>query len=131
MMIARINKNRQARKAACNRRHKILSGLLGAVILTSVSACQLERFRHEKYLCHSPSLNLDEITVNKTAVGDTVTVTTPRGNEQGTITEATENELQINFAGHPIHINRQDAVITIFKNKRYARIKCKKTVFTM
>jgi hypothetical protein len=102
-----------------------------SLITIGLTACPAERFRHEKYLCHSPSLNLAEITVNKTDVGDTVTVTTSRGNEQGTITEATENELQINFAGHPIHINRQDAVITIFKNKRYARIKCKKTVFTM
>ena len=102
-----------------------------SLISLGLTACPAERFRHEKYLCHSPSLNLVEITVNKTAVGDAVTVTTSSGNAQGMITEANDNELQIDFAGQPIHINRQDAVITIFKNKRYARIKSKKTVFTM
>ena len=106
-----------------------LSAIL--LITAGLTACPAERFRHEKYLCHSQSLNLLEITVNKTAVGDPVTVTTSRGNSLGTITKASENELQINFSGQFININRQDAVITIFKNKRYARVICKKTVFTM
>ena len=106
---------------------------LSAILLITLglTACPAERFRHEKYLCHSQSLNLAEITVNKTAVGDTVTVTTSRGNALGTITKASEKELQIDFDRQPIHIDRQNAVITIFKNKRYAKIKCKKTVFTM
>ena len=102
-----------------------------SLITLGLTACPAERFRHEKYLCHSHSLNLAEIIVNKTTVGDTVTVTTSKGNALGTITEASEKELQIDFAGQPIHINRQDATVTIYKNKRYAKIKCKKTVFTM
>ena len=102
-----------------------------SLITAGLTACPAERFRHEKYLCDRPSLNLTAITVNKTAVGDVVTVKTSKGDAQGTITEATENELQIDFAGQPIHISRQDAVITIFVNKRYAKIRCKKTVFTM
>ena len=102
-----------------------------SLITLGLTACPAERFRHEKYLCHSQSLNLAEITVNKTAVGDTVTVTTSKGNALGTITEASKNALQIDFAGQLIHINRQDAAIRIYKNKRYAKIKCKKTVFTM
>ena len=102
-----------------------------SLITLGLTACPAERFRHEKYLCHSHSFNLAEITVNKTAVGDTVTVTTSRGNALGTITEASEKELKIDFAGQPIQINRRNAVVTIFKNQRYAKIKCKKTVFTM
>ena len=102
-----------------------------SLIALGLTACPAERFRHEKYLCYGQSLNLAEIIVNKAAVGDTVTVTTTKGNAPGTITEASKNELQIDFGGQPIHINRQNAVITIFKNKRYAKIKCKKTVFTM
>ena len=102
-----------------------------SVITLGLTACPAERFRHEKYLCHSQSWNLAEITVNKTAVGDTVTVTTSKGNALGTITEASEKELQIDFANQPIHIDRQDAIVTFYNNKRYAKIKCKKTVFTM
>ena len=102
-----------------------------SLISLGLTACPAERFRHEKYLCHNHSMNLAEIIVNKTTVGDTVTVTTSRGDAPGTITEASEKELHIDFAGQPIHIDRLNAVITIFKNKRYAKIKCKKTIFTM
>ena len=86
-MTARMNKNRPARKAACDLRHKIMYGLLGAVILTSLSACQLERFRHEKYSCQNSQLNIAEIIIRNAKKGKEVKIFGYDGERTGIIEE--------------------------------------------
>ena len=87
MMIARMNKNRQASKAASILWQKILLSLLGAVILTSVSGCQLERFRHEKYSCQNSQLNIAEIIIRSAKKGKEVKIFGYDGERTGIIEE--------------------------------------------
>ena len=131
MMIARINKNRQARKAAFDRRHKILSGLLGAVILTSVSACQLERFRHEKYNCQNSQLNIAEIIIRSAKKGKEVKIFGYDGERTGIIEEISSQIALIRTSDGTLKLNRKTGALSVQLQNRYSRTNCKVSVFTL
>ena len=131
MMIARMNKNRPARKAACDLRHKILSGLMSAVILTSFSACQLERFRHEKYSCQNSQLNIAEIIIRSAKKGKEVKIFGYDGERTGIIEEISSQIALIRTNDGTLKLNRKTGALSVQLQNRYSRANCKVSVFTL
>ena len=131
MMIARMNKNRQASKAASILWQKILSGLLGAVILTSVSGCQLERFRHEKYSCQNSQLNIAEIIIRSAKKGKEVKIFGYDGERTGIIEEISSQIALIRTSDGTLKLNRKTGALSVQLQNRYSRANCKVSVFTL
>ena len=131
MMTTRMNKNRQAKKAARNLRHKILSSLLGAVILTSLSACQLERFRHEKYSCQNSQLNIAEIIIRSAKKGKKVKIFGYDGERTGIIEEISSQIALIRTSDGTLKLNRKTGALSVQLQNRYSRANCKVSVFTL
>ena len=131
MMIARMNKNSPARKAACDLRHKILSGLLGAVLLTCLSACQLERFRHEKYSCQNSQLNIAEIIIRSAKKGKEVKIFGYDGERTGIIEEISSQIALIRTNDGTLKLNRKTGALSVQLQNRYSRANCKVSVFTL
>ena len=131
MMTARMNKNSPARKAACDLRHKILSGLLGAVILTSLSACQLERFRHEKYSCQNSQLNIAEIIIRSAKKGKEVKIFGYDGDRTGIIEEISNQIALIRTSDGTLKLNRKTGALSVQLQNRYSHANCKVSVFTL
>jgi len=131
MMTVRMNKNKQARKAACDLRHKILFGLLGAVILTSLSACQLERFRHEKYSCQNSQLNIAEIIIRNAKKGKEVKIFGYDGERTGIIEEISSQIAHIRTSDGTLKLNRKTGALSVQLQNRYSSASCKVSVFTL
>ena len=131
MMTARMNKNSPARKAAWNLRYKILSGLLGAIILTSLSACQLERFRHEKYSCQNSQLNIVEIIIRSAKKGKEVKIFGYDGERTGFIEEISSQIALIRTSDGTLKLNRKTGALSVQLQNRYSRANCKVSVFTL
>jgi len=126
-----MNKNSPARKAACDLRHKILPGLLGAVILTCLSACQLERFRHEKYSCQNSQLNIAEIIIRSAKKGKEVKIFGYDGERTGIIEEISSQIALIRTSDGTLKLNRKTGALSVQLQNRYSRANCKVSVFTL
>ena len=131
MMIARVTRNKLAKKAACDLQHKILSGLLGAVILTSLAACKLERFRHEKYSCQSSQLNIAEIIIRNAKKGKEVKIFGYDGERVGIIEEISSQIALIRTRDGTLKLNRKTGALSVQLQNRYSRANCKGSVFTL
>ena len=130
-MIARTNRNKPTLSAVSDLRHKILPGLLGVIILTSLSACQLERFRHEKYSCQNSQLNIAEIIIRSAKKGKEVKIFGYDGERTGIIEEISSQIALIRTNDGTLKLNRKTGALTVQVQNRYSRTSCKVSVFTL
>ena len=131
MMTGRMSKNREAKKATCELQHNILFGLLGTVILTSLSACQLERFRHEKYSCQNSQLNIAEIIIRSAKKGKEVKIFGYDGDRTGIIEEISSQIALIRTSDGTLKLNRKTGALSVQLQNRYSHATCKVSVFTL
>ena len=130
-MTGRMSKNREAKKAACELQHNILFGLLGTVILTSLSACQLERFRHEKYSCQNSQLNIAEIIIRNDKKGKEAKIFGYDGERTGIIEEISSQIAHIRTSDGTLKLNRKTGALSVQLQNRYSHANCKVSVFTL
>ena len=74
MMMPLHRKNKSARQNWPGKRSNLLLGVMAGIILTSLSGCQLERFRHEKYSCQNSNLDIAEIVIRNAKKGKEVKI---------------------------------------------------------
>ena len=100
-------------------------------IAFGLAACPAERFRHEKYLCKSVSFDLESIIVNDTNIGGEVKII-GYGNDRTAIIKAiSDDHIKIEASRMALELNRIDGSVRIIRGTRYARLACKRSVFTM
>ena len=100
-------------------------------IAFGLAACPAERFRHEKYVCKSVSFDLDSIIVNDTDIGGEVKII-GYGNDRTAIIKAiSDDHIEIEASRMNLKLGRNDGSVSIIRGKRYARLACKRSIFTM
>ena len=97
----------------------------------SLAACPAERFRHEKYVCKSVSFDLESIIVNDTDIGGEVKII-GYGNDRTAIIKAiNDDHIEIEANRMRLKLDRNDGTVEIIRGSRYARLACKRSIFTM
>ncbi len=109
-MIPLHHKIKLARHSSLQKRSHLLLGVIAGIILTSLSGCQLERFRHEKYSCQNSNLDIAEIVIRNAKKGKEVKIF----GDDGTL-----------------KLNRKTGALSIPRRNRYTRTSCKLSVFTL
>ena len=100
-------------------------------IAFGLAACPAERFRHEKYVCKSVSFDLESIIVNDTDIGGEVKII-GYGNERTAIIKAiNDDHIEIEASRMRLKLDRNDGTVEIIRGSRYARLGCKRSIFTM
>ena len=117
-------------------RHKprqalIARGLLLGLVLTGLSSCNLERFRHEKYACNHPRLDIYDIIVRHAKTGSEVKITGAQSDRTAVITSASDRLLIIEGDGLALQINRKSGQVTAQKRNKYYSLNCTQSVFTL
>jgi hypothetical protein len=101
------------------------------VIAFGLAACPAERFRHEKYVCKSVSFDLESIIVNDTDIGGEVKII-GYGNDRTAIIKAiNDDHIEIEANRMRLKLDRNDGTVEIIRGSRYARLACKRSIFTM
>ena len=114
------------------RKHKYLTAaLLLGFSLALLSGCNLERFRHEKYSCNNPHLDIYDIIVRHAKKGGTVKITSSNGERKGTITSIDSNLLVIEGDTVSLQIDRKTGKMTARARNKYFSMQCKLSVFTL
>ena len=100
-------------------------------IAFGLAACLAERFRHEKYVCNSVSFDLESIIVNDTNIDGEVKII-GYGNDRTAIIKAISDEyIKIGNSRMQLELDRNDGSVKISRGTRYARLACKRSIFTM
>jgi hypothetical protein len=100
-------------------------------IAFGLAACPAERFRHEKYVCKSVSFDLESIIVNDTDIGGEVKII-GYGNDRTAIIKAiNDDHIEIEANRMRLKLDRNDGAVEIIRGSRYARLACKRSIFTM
>jgi len=100
-------------------------------IAFGLTACPAERFRHEKYVCKSVSFDLESIIVNDTDIGGEVKII-GYGNDRTAIIKAiNDDHIEIEANRMRLKLDRNDGTVEIIRGSRYARLACKRSIFTM
>ena len=100
-------------------------------IALGLAACPAERFRHEKYVCNSISFDLKSIIVNDTDIGGEAKII-GYGNDRTAIIKAvTDDHIKIEASRMALELDRNDGSVKIIRGNRYARLTCKRCIFTM
>ena len=100
-------------------------------IAFALAACPAERFRHEKYVCKSVSFDLESIIVNDTDIGGEVKII-GYGNDRTAIIKAiNDDHIEIEASRMRLKLDRNDGTVEIIRGTRYARLACKRSIFTM
>ena len=100
-------------------------------IAFGLAACPAERFRHEKYVCKSVSFDLESIIVNDTDIGGEVKII-GYGNDRTAIIKAiSDDRIKIEANRIALELDRNDGSVRIIRGNRYARLACKRSIFTM
>ena len=100
-------------------------------IAFALAACPTERFRHEKYVCKSVSFDLESIIVNDTDIGGEVKII-GYGNDRTAIIKAiNDDHIEIEASRMRLKLDRNDGTVEIIRGTRYARLACKRSIFTM
>ena len=100
-------------------------------IAFGLAACPAERFRHEKYVCKSVSFDLESIIVNDTDIGGEVKII-GYGNDRTAIIKAiNDDHIEIEADRMILRLDRIDGNVRIIRGSRYARLACKRSIFTM
>ena len=97
----------------------------------SLSACPIERFRHETYKCNSSSFDIAEIILNNTDVGDGATIVGYGGEKKADIQSSSRTSIGMTSGDVKIMIARETGKVTVERGNRYAVLSCTKSVFTM
>lgn len=113
------------------REHILVSGLILGLGLTALSSCNLERFRHEKYVCNHPRLDIYEIIVRHAKTGSEVKITGSQAERTGVITSASKRLLIIEADGLALQVNRKNGQVTVQMRNKYYSLNCTQTVFTL
>ena len=124
-----VMKLKQMRRAP---RNKYLSiSLLLAFSLSSLSGCNLERFRHEKYSCNNPRLDIYDIIVRHAKRGSAAKITGAHGEREAIITSVNSKLMMIEGDEISLQIDRKTGRVTAQKRNKYFSLQCKPSVFTL
>ena len=111
--------------------YRIGKPVIWFVIAFGLAACPAERFRHEKYVCKSVSFDLESIIVNDTDIGGEVKII-GYGNDRTAIIKAiNDDHIEIEANRMRLTLDRNDGTVEIIRGSRYARLACKRSIFTM
>ena len=109
----------------------LVSGLTLSLATLVLSGCNLERFRHEKYACNHPRLDVFDIIVRHAKKGSEVKITGSKADRTGIITSATDRTLLIQADDLSLQVNRKTGQVTAQKRNKYYSLNCTQTVFTL
>jgi len=105
--------------------------LVIAFSLTVFNGCNLERFRHEKYSCNNPRLEVYDIIVRHAKKGGTAKITSSSGEREATITSIDSKFMMIKGSDISLQIDRKTGRVTAQKRNKYYSMHCKLSVFTL
>jgi hypothetical protein len=107
---------------------KAATQLLLAICLCS---CLPERFRHEKYDCSDSLQTIKTITINKAKLGSYAKIISLASETEANITQIDEQTAWLTHKNVQMKINRKTGAMTMIQGKKYSKVICKKSVFTM
>ena len=111
--------------------YRIGKTVIWFAIAFGLAACPAERFRHEKYVCKRVSFDLESILVNDTDIGGEVKII-GYGNDRTAIIKAiNDDHIEIEANRMRLRLDRNDGTVEIIRGTRYARLACKRSIFTM
>ena len=96
-----------------------------------LAGCPAERFRHEKYSCNSTSFDLESIVVNEPNVGSEVQINGYGSERTAIITAINDDMISVEDSHLQLELNRIDGSVKIIRGSRFARLACKRSIFTM
>ena len=131
MMMPLHRKNKSARQNWPGKRSNLLLGVMAGIILTGLSGCQLERFRHEKYSCQNSNLDIAEIVIRNAKKGKEVKIFGYDGERIGIIESISSQLAIIRTVDGTLKLNRKTGALSIQRRNRYTRTSCKLSVFTL
>ena len=131
MMMPLHRKNKSARQNWPDEFSYLLLGVMAGIILTSLSGCQLERFRHEKYSCQNSNLDIAEIVIRNAKKGKEVKIFGYDGERTGIIENISSQLAIIRTEDGTLKLNRKTGALSIQRRNRYTRTSCKLSVFTL
>ena len=124
--LMKLKKMKQARK------HRYLAAsFLLAVSLSIFSSCNLERFRHEKYSCNHPRLDIYDIIIRHAKKGSAVRITGSNSEREARITSVSNKLMVIEGLGVSLQIDRKTGRVTAQKRNKYYSLQCEPSVFTL
>ena len=130
-MMPLHRKNKSAKQNRPSKRSNLLLGVMAGIILTSLSGCQLERFRHEKYSCQNSNLDIAEIVIRNAKKGKVVKIFGYDGERTGIIENISSQLAIIRTEDGTLKLNRKTGALSIQRRNRYTRTSCKLSVFTL
>ena len=101
------------------------------LLITSLSACFPERFRHEKYDCSSNPGTIKAIVLSKAEVGNHAKIIDRTGEQAASVEKINTQTAMLHFADRQIKVNRETGAITLTYGSKYRRMICNKSVFKM
>jgi len=131
MMMPLNRKNKSVRQPGSGKRSTLLLGVMAGIILTSLSGCQLERFRHEKYSCQNSNLDIAEIVIRNAKKGKEVKIFGYDSERTGVIESISSQLAIIRTEDGTLKLNRKTGALSIQRRNRYTRTSCKLSVFTL
>ena len=131
MMMPLNRKNKSVRQPGAGKRSTLLLGVMAGIILTSLSGCQLERFRHEKYSCQNSNLDIAEIVIRSAKKGKEVKIFGYDSERTGVIESISSQLAIIRTEDGTLKLNRKTGALSIQRRNRYTRTSCKLSVFTL
>ena len=131
MMMPLHRKNKSARQNWPGECSYLLLGVMAGIILTSLSGCQLERFRHEKYSCQNSNLDIAEIVIRNAKKGKEVKIFGYDGERTGIIENISSQLAIIQTEDGTLKLNRKTGALSIQRRNRYTHTSCKLSVFTL
>jgi hypothetical protein len=96
-----------------------------------LAGCPAERFRHEKYSCNSTSFDLESIVVNEAKVGSEIQIIGYGNERTAIITTINDDMIAVEDSRLQLELNRNDGSVKIIRGTRFARLACKRSIFTM
>ena len=103
-----------------------------ATLAIGLSGClDFERFRHEKYVCNSYDLDIEEIIIRRAKAGKTVAINGFKRDREGLIAGISETDAVIKVDGLKLMIDREVGSVSALRGKRYYKLSCKQTIFTI
>ena len=101
------------------------------LLITSLSACFPERFRHEKYDCSSSHGTIKAIVLSKAEVGNNAKIISLTGEQEASVEKINTQVAILRFADRQIKVDRESGSITLTYGSKYKRMVCEKTLFKM
>ena len=96
-----------------------------------LAGCPAERFRHEKYSCNSTSFDFKSIVVNEADVGSEVQIIGYGSERTAIITAVNDGMIAVEDSHLKLELNRNDGSVKLIRGSRFARLACKRSIFTM